>query len=661
LAIPALARSRVRALPFSKVTLGRVASPFAAAVASTANRQMRPRSRFPHETGCRAPIDSDSTTWLAALKSIPFFLTAMKSSVSLLAAVLAIASIDCRAQAQSGSAAPDAIYYNGRVVTVDSSNSVREAFAVKDGRFVAVGSNADIRRLERKGVTTVHDLGGKMVLPGLIDSHVHAANASTAEFEHPIPPMETIQDVLDYIKERTKTVPEGGWISTSQFFITRLKEARFPTRAELDAVAPKHPVAFHTGPDVMVNSLALKVSGIDRNFKVQEGSNAIIFKDENGEPTGVLRGGAGGYLKKTSSKSKKMTEEDRVRMLTELLNNYNQTGFTAVADRGASGGNIAIYQKLMDAGKLTTRIALSHTIPGSGPIEGTFKAIDEIAAHPLRQDNGWLKIIGTKMWLDGGMLTGSAYMLKPWGKSEIYGIYDDEYRGVLNVPPDRLYQMVRHVASKGMQFTAHVQGDGAVTTLMDTYEKVNKEIPVRNLRMGLTHSSFMTKDTIERAARLGVVPDIQPIWLYLDVRILVKQFGYDRMRYFHPLKSLFEAGVIAGGGSDHMMKIGDLRAINPYNPFLGMWITITRQAKWYEGSFHPEECLTREQAIRYFSINNAHLLFWEKEIGSIEKGKRADFIQIDRDILKVPVDDIKDTKVLKTWLEGKVVFERAKS
>ena len=159
-------------------------------------------------------------------------------------------------------------------------------------------------------------------------------------------------------------------------------------------------------------------------------------------------------------------------------------------------------------------------------------------------------------------------------------------------------------------------------------------------------------------SRLGVVVDIQPAWLYLDTRTLVAQFGYDRLRYFQPLHSLFEAGVTAGGGSDHMQKIGSLRSINPYNPFLGMWITITRRAKGYEGQLHPEEALSREQAIRFYTINNARLLFLEDRIGSLEAGKQADFVVIDRDLLTCPEDQIRQARALATYLDGKRVFER---
>jgi predicted amidohydrolase YtcJ len=147
------------------------------------------------------------------------------------------------------------------------------------------------------------------------------------------------------------------------------------------------------------------------------------------------------------------------------------------------------------------------------------------------------------------------------------------------------------------------------------------------------------------------------VWLWLDTRTLQKQFGYERLRWFQPLKTAFAKGVVAGGGSDHMQKIGSLRSINPYNPFLGMWIAQTRNARWHEGQLHPEEALSREQALRFYTINNAKLLFMENRVGSIEPGKLADLVVVDRDLLTCPIDDLKDAKALKTYLGGKLVWE----
>jgi predicted amidohydrolase YtcJ len=166
----------------------------------------------------------------------------------------------------------------------------------------------------------------------------------------------------------------------------------------------------------------------------------------------------------------------------------------------------------------------------------------------------------------------------------------------------------------------------------------------------------MSAEAVRQMAELGVAADIQPAWLYLDTRTLSAQFGYDRLRYFQPLRSLFEAGAIAGGGSDHMQKIGSRRSVNPYNPFLGMWTTITRKAKWHDGRLHPEEALSREQAIRFYTINNAYILFLDDRVGSLEEGKRADLIVLDRDLLTCPEDDIKDARVLRTYVDGELVY-----
>jgi predicted amidohydrolase YtcJ len=168
----------------------------------------------------------------------------------------------------------------------------------------------------------------------------------------------------------------------------------------------------------------------------------------------------------------------------------------------------------------------------------------------------------------------------------------------------------------------------------------------------------MSPESVRMVARLGVIPLVQPAWLYLDTRTLNTHFGYERLRYFQPLRSICEAGGIAAGGSDHMQKLGSIRSINPYNPFLGMWTTITRRARWYDGRLHPEEALSREQAIRFYTVNCARALFLEEHVGSLEKGKKADMIVVDTDLLTCPEDAIKDTQVLRTYLDGRLVFKR---
>ena len=556
----------------------------------------------------------------------------------------------------SCAAPPDLILHHAKLVTVDKAFAIRQAMAIEGNRITQVGADEEVLKLKGER-TELLDLKGKMVLPGLMDSHTHPTSASMTEFDHPIPSMESIADVLDYFRQRAKVVKEGEWIVLQQVFITRLREQRYPTRAELDTAAPKHPVVFRTGPDASFNTLALQLSGIDKSFRVPEGVPGRIEKDENGEPIGILRS-FGNYVKLPSSSGKSASEEQKLERLQQLFKDYNSVGFTSICDRDADVGALALYKKLRERGALTVRVSASQHIDTLGALTNIQQNIRRVAADALfKEKDDLLRIVGIKTYLDGGMLTGSAYMREPWGLSDIYAITDPAYRGVLFIPKQRLLPIVRTAIESGLQFTAHSVGDGAVHSLLEVYEEINRDLPVRATRPCITHANFQSREAVKQLPQLGVVVDIQPAWLYLDTRTLTKQFGYERLRWFQPLRSIFENGGIAGGGSDHMQKIGSMRSINPYNPFLAMATAVTRKAKWFEGALHPEEALTREQAIRFYTINNAYLLFKEDKLGSLEPGKLADFIVLDTDLLTCPEEKIVETQVLRTYMNGKLVFQ----
>ncbi len=550
----------------------------------------------------------------------------------------------------------DLVLHRGKIATVDAAFSVASAVAVRDGRILATGTDAEVLR-HRGPATKVIDLQGRFVIPGLIDSHSHPVDAALTEFERVIPTMERIGDVLDYIAERARTVPEGQWIVVRQVFITRLAEQRYPTRAELDQAAPRHPVMFATGPDASLNTLAMRRSGIDRDFVVMDGGAGFAEKDPaTGELTGILRN-CTRYVK-ADQPSRRPSVAEKVERLTELFADYNRVGLTTLCDRAADLGDMEVLRAYRQAGGQTVRIRVSRHIESIGPLAGVIRSIRDVADDPLfREPDDWLAIIGVKSFLDGGMLTGSAYMRQPWGVSDIYAIRDPEYRGVLFIPHERLVPMVRAAVEAGLQFTAHAVGDGAVHALLDAYAEVARDLPLAKTRPCISHSNFMSQEAVTRAARLGVAVDIQPAWLHLDARTLVRQFGYDRLRYFQPLRSLFEAGAVAGGGSDHMQKIGARRSINFYDPFLGMATAVTRRTRGGSQVLHPEEALDREQVLRFYTLNNARILRCDDRLGSIEPGKLADIVVLDTDLLTCPADAIEQTRVLQTYVGGRLVWE----
>ncbi len=554
---------------------------------------------------------------------------------------------------------PDLVIYNGKILTVDDHFSIAEAMAIRRDRISAVGTTSDVLAMAGPDSRLV-DLQGRTVLPGLIDSHVHPTGASMYEFDHVVPEMETIEDVLQYIARRAEALDDGEWIFVSQVFITRLREQRFPTRQELDRVAPRNPVLFRTGPDCALNSMALALSGIDRDTQITDGRPGYIEKDPvTGEPTGILRSCQRLVRYRAPASQKSPSIEDQVRRLLELLHDYNSVGLTSISDRNASDAAIDLYQILRERDALTCRVYLYYSVDAQQSLPEIEQRIAGAARHPLHAYDNRLWLRGIKIFLDGGMLTGSAYMREPWGRSEIYSIADPTYRGLLYVPPEKLYRIAKYVLQNDLQITAHAVGDGAVEALAAAYEQVAHDFPIRDKRPCITHGNFMTPRAIATMRRLGIVADLQPAWLRLDGATLRKQFGPARLTYFQPYRTLFEEGVIVGGGSDHMQKIGGRRSVNPYDPFWGMWITLTRQPRWTEEPLQPQQRITRAEALRLYTINNAYLSFEEEQKGSLEKGKLADFVVIDTDFMTCPVDFIKEIQAMWTVVGGRTVYRRS--
>ena len=586
---------------------------------------------------------SHKTTW-------PLSLTSVSRLLCLLATTLAPS---CATVTEA-----DFIFIQGKIITVDSQSRIHSAMAVKDGRILAVGTDQEMENF-RGTFTESVSLKGRTVMPGLIDSHSHAASACITEFDHPIPDMATIQDVLNYLKARTQVLDDGEWIRVSQVFLTRLEEQRYPTRRELDTVAPRNPVVFRTGPDASVNTLALRLSGIDKDWTVDDGGPGYAEKDpRTGELTGILRS-CTRYLKYDSPERRPTADEHQER-LKGLLLDYSRVGITSIAERDAEIAEVALYETLHRRGELKVRAYISRHLDTVQPMAKITEQVKSMRESSLFQGDGMLRVAAVKTFLDGGMLTGSAYLRQPWGVSPLYGITDPEYRGVRFIPEEKLVQIISTCMENDIQFTAHSVGDGAVHAFIDACRVLSDRFDVRSKRPVICHSNFMSEEAIQGMAELGISADIQPAWLHLDGRTLKNHFGDKRLSWFQPLSALFAAGVTVGGGSDHMQKLGSVRSINFYDPWLAMWVSLTRQARWLEDPLHPEHVLSRIEALRFYTINNAYLLFAEEDVGSLEPGKQADFIILSQDPLTCPVEQIKEIQVDQTYLGGKLIYDRTK-
>ena len=544
----------------------------------------------------------------------------------------------------------DTIYYNGNIVTMWADRPVVEAVAIRGDRFLAAGTTADVRKLAGPSTRQV-DLRGRTVLPGLQDSHTHPIAAALSEQDGPVPVMRSIPEILAYIRKLVAVTPPDRVIFVPKVYSTRLAERRYPNRHELDQAAPGRAAMTDNGYASALNSVALQKLGVGRD--TPEPANGKIIRDERGEPAGVILGAP--QLLGTLRQSKPPTHADMVWALKAMQKAYNEAGVTSTIDRSEGPAGFRVYQELRQQNQLTVRSTVTYLISGQGTPDSIRQEIERIPFVTGLGDE-WFRVGPLKVVADGGILIGTAYLREPYGgNTAVYGYHDPQFRGVLSVPRENLIEMARVANRLGWQMTAHTTGGGATDALLDAYEAADRDRSIAGRRFTVTHGNFPDAQAIERARRMGVAFDSQPAWLHLDGAALKDVFGPARIRDLLPLRSLFQAGVVVARGSDHMIRFDSRNAINPYNPFFGMWMAITR--KTTDGAvMGSDQTLTREQALRMWTLNGAWLSFEEKSKGSIEPGKLADMVVISKDYLHCPVDDIKDIEALLTVVGGRAVY-----
>lgn len=569
----------------------------------------------------------------------------------LIRTTLFLSTLVALASCQTNSRVADTILYGGKIITVDSVFSVAEAVACKDGLILEVGSDERILALQTSA-TTLIDLGGRTVVPGLIEGHAHPIAASQSEHADTIPVVKTIEELLRWIKHEAAQKEDDEWIIHPKFFITRLGDMRQISLAELDDAAPDNPVFLNGSYGGMVNTRALEVSDMLRS------DDAGIMKDErSGKPNGLIRRAAFKLL--AIPPATELTPAEKADALQNLLSLYNSVGFTSVCSGGGTIEELNLFDGLRKSDRLTVRVFHNVRVP----VDLT-RSREQLAGHlssfGLKTGDGdeWVKVGAFKIVLDGGMLTGTAFLHEPWGKNakDLYGITDPSYRGELMYTKEELIKIISAAAETGWKFTAHVTGGAGVDTLLAAYEAVHEEIPIDKKRFSVIHGNFITDSAIEKMARLGVYADVQPAWFYKDTDLLSTVLGRERLTTFHPYRSLVDAGVIINAGSDHMVKVDPNLSINPYNPFTAMWTAVTRKTE--KGTvFNAEQAISREDALKMYTINNAMASFEEDVKGSIEPGKYADLVVLSHDLLTCPDDSIKIIRPLLTMVSGKVVFD----
>jgi len=544
----------------------------------------------------------------------------------------------------------DLVLLDGRILTVDDRFSLATALAVRDGRFVAIGSNETIRA-HIGGKTRVIDGRGRTVVPGFIDTHVHALGVAEAEAAQPFRNLRSIEELQAWILGATQRVPQATWIWTPRVYPTRLREHRFPTRTELDDAAPQHPVVVDGAYAFSLNSVALRAAGISRDSADPPGG--AIVKDGTGEPTGLLRN-VGTLLDRFRPASSAMS----LGALEQVHRQYLAAGITSVIERGASPEGYRAYEALRRGNRLNVRATVTIRLPPGGDPGDIERFID---ALPFRFGDGdeWLKMGPLKIVADGGILLGTSFMREPFGPGarQLYAIEDARYRGFLTITPQQIASAIAIGHRRGWQMVAHVTGDAGVDVVLDAIEAAQKERPLPDPRHTLLHAYFVTPETAARAARLGVLVDTQPAWYYKDADALAKALGGERLAHFVGLATWRRAGVHVAINTDHMFGLDPNDALNPFNPLLTIYTATTRRTE--SGNIvSGGETVSREDALRMMTRDAARFSFDEKNRGSIEPGKVGDFVVLDENPLTCDADRLRSIRPDLTVVGGRVAFER---
>lgn len=564
------------------------------------------------------------------------------TSIALIATLLCLSLTFTNAgtvEAYAFKEAADVVFKNGNIYTVNDKQARAEAVAVKGDKIIFVGSNKNVKAYEGTD-TKIVDLKGNTVVPGLTDSHYHLAGVGAREMNLNLEGTNTLEDFLAKVKERVDRSQPGAWVTGRGWIETFWKPQTFPTRYDLDKISPNNPVYLtradgHAG---VANSAAIKLAGVDKNTQNPFGGEVMKDK-QTGEPNGMFVDAAQSLI------SRKIPAGGRAEAEQAIILGVKRSielGWTQIQDAGGSYADVELYKKLYSEGKIKLRIYKAI----HGPNANATRLIKEGASVGLFDNRFNLRAI--KVVMDGALGSKGAWLL------EKYSDYDTS--GFSTVKEEELYPMLVEALKSGIQVETHAIGDRANRTIIDLYEKAFKEVPaaqrkVKEPRWRIEHAQVVHPEDIPRFAKLGIIPSMQPSHAIGDLHFAPSRLGMKRLEGAYAWKSFIKLGCKIAGGSDAPVERGE--------PMIEFYAAVSRKdMRGFTGEgWHPEQAVTREQALKMFTLWAANAAFEENIKGSIEVGKLADLTVLSADILRIAEPEILKARCVMTVIGGEVVYD----
>jgi predicted amidohydrolase YtcJ len=537
-----------------------------------------------------------------------------------------------RPQARGSGIEADLIVVNARVLTMDSSIPRAEAFAVKQGRFLAVGSTADIRNLA-SARTQVIDAARLTVTPGFIDAHCHPSGVSEL-YGVVVTPLKTKAELIEALRKKASQTQPDFWVEGQLFDDTKLTDPTPLDRHDLDKASTTHPIAVHHrgGHTSWYNTRALELAGITRETKDPE--HGRFFRDANGDLTGRAAEQARGVFNRVG-KSETFTPEQRrernrqgMRYISEQL---TATGLTTVHDAGASGDRVRAYEDARANGELRHRAYMM--------IRGAYEQLRNAGVYTGFGDE-WIRVGGVKYAADGSASERTMRMSTPYVGTNDYGI--------LTMTQQEIHERVEDAHRNNWQVGIHANGDVTIDMVLQAYERVLKQWPHPDRRHRIEHCSLVNPSLLERIKATGSIPT--PFWTYVYYHgEKWSQYGDEKLRWMFAHRSFLDYGITVPGASDY--------GPGPFEPLMAIQSMVTRRD--YRGrEWGPNQKVTMDEALRIATVNGAYASYEENTKGSITAGKYADFVMLEKDPHDVDPGAIKDIKIARTVVGGRTVYPK---